>query len=208
MKHLKTLSMLGLSVMMSITPMLARAEVVSPEEMTRITNLAQSLANGCTLTQSIASGQTLAMSGRVPEWKTLITKSGVSISFPWSPYWYIVGKQINWYEKFSDTSFGVGLYQAEDACGLGRKYYIDILANETMAHYFATPTDGTSNGKILEQFTLNGKKAALIENTGGFCDSQSIAVEVVKYWKTQTVVISHACGDVDMEMMRMATKVK
>ncbi len=208
MKHFKVLSMLGLSVMMSVTPMLVRAEVVSPQEMTRITSLAESLANGCTMTQQIALGQTMARPGTAAEWKTLVTKSGVTISFPWSPYWYIVGKQINWYEKFSDTSFGVGLYEAVDACGLNRKYNISILTNDTIKHYFAPSTDGPSNGTVLEQFTLNGKKAALIEGKGGFCDSQVIAVEVVKNLKTHTVVIEHGCGDGDMDMMRMAAKLK
>ncbi len=208
MKTLKALSMLGLSVMMSVTPMLARAEVVSPQEMTRIISLAESLANGCTMTQQIALGQTKARPGTAAEWKTLVTKSGVTISFPWSPYWYIVGKQINWYEKFSDTAFGVGLYESGDACGLNRKYGVDILTNNTISRYYASPIDGPSNGTILEQFTLNGKKAALIEMNGGICDSQLIAVEVTKNKTTNTVLISHRCSDVDTTMMRMAAKLK
>jgi hypothetical protein len=209
MKHY-LIALAGLALSLVVAPLSAKADVVSQDELMRIANLDQ---DSCKLTQSIVAGQDAPFYGQsvapAPVWKSVVSKSGVGLSFMWSPYWYIVGKQINWYDKSDDSNnFAVGRYEAGDACSFRRKYNINVLAGQTIARYFAPPTEGVANGTIVEQFTLNGRKAALLDVSGGLCYAEAIAVEVVKNKQTQTVVISRGCGTMDMEMVRMAVRVK
>lgn len=214
MKYLK-MAFAGLVISLAAAPALVHADVVTQDILSKISKDPGN-ENHCALTESIVNGQEKPIYGQTavaaPLWKTLTAQGGLLISIPWSPYWYIVGKQIQWYEFDNSenpvSQYWFGRYQAGDACSLKREYYVDIYAGQTFAkHFVATPTDSTT-GKIFENFTLNGRPAALVSGTNPFCDQESIAVQIYKNSKPYTLVFSHFCGDINAEMIRMAARVK
>lgn len=214
MKYFK-FALASLALSLAATPSLVHADVVTQDMLSKIVEDPGN-QNSCALTNSVVNGQEKPIYGQTtvaaPLWKTLTAQGGLLISIPWSPYWYIVGKQIQWYE-FDESEnpvsqYWFGRYQASDECSLRREYYVNIYAGQTFAkHFVATPTDSTT-GRIFENFTLNGRPAALVSGTNPLCNQESIAVQIYKNSKPYTVVFSHFCRGINAEMLRMAARVR
>ncbi len=192
--------------LMSFMPVVAQASVVTADDIQRLTIDAQRQNDGCKLVDFALNTQ--GNMSDLPTWKNLNLPNGVVLRMPWSPMWRLVGKQIPWFEKKSDTSYEVGPFQGGDGCGLYRKYILEIATNKTIAQRFAKPHEGDAEGVIDERMTLNGKKIALISHPLGMCEQQSVAVEVKRAKKIHTIVVTHRCGAIDGNMMRMVAGMK
>lgn len=198
-----TLSVVSIALM----PVATHATVVSADDIARLQAHAVSLNDGCKLLDFALYVQGGGMNAK-PEWKTLVS-SGITISFPWAPYWYLVGKQIPWYETMTGESntFHLGRYQPGDGCSISREYRVQVFPG-TIKNKFTPPGEGEAFGTVMETMNVNGKQTALVEMTPFICEEQAVAVEVTKNNVTSTVLITHVCGDMNAEMMRMAARIK
>ncbi len=185
-----------------LLPISTKAAVVSSDDLQRLVHDAQVRNDGCYLTKL-----SLNMSA-VPEWKTATMSNGVSIKYPWSPNWYVLGKQIPWFERDGGDWFSFGRSELGQSCSVVRQYTVEVLHNETLARHFAPSADGPSPGKILESMTLNGKTAAVVDVSSGVCAEEAIAVEISRGGKPTTIVIRHNCASLTADMLRAAASVR
>ena len=198
--------LIALVALLMMMPMLAQADVVTSDDLGRLTADAVAQNNGCALVNFALYTQ--GSMKATAEWKTVKVSNDISLRFPWSPIWYVVGKQIPWFEKVSENYYATGRMQPGDGCGVNRDYSVEIVPDQSLKKYLAIPSDGNPPADIMESLTINGKNAALIEYPLSMCEEEGIAVEVKKGKKTHTVVIKHRCGAVNAEMLRMAANVK
>lgn len=211
-----TFALVGAAVLSILTPAIVRADVISREMLSKIAQESRDQNNSCAMSASIVQRQDAPPYGQTyapaPLWKTISAQGGLSISIPWSPYWYVIGKQITWYEydesEIPPLQYRFGRYQTGEACSLGRQYYVNIYPGQSLDAYFAKKADPSTIGTIVEKFTLNGRAAAVVSGTNPFCDQESLAVQVMKNGKPNTVVFAHQCRDLNTEMLRMAARVK
>jgi hypothetical protein len=182
-----------------------KADVVTSDDISRLTRDAQNLNNSCKLVDYALYTQG-SMKEAPDSWRTLALPSSISFRYPWSSRWYLIGKQIPWYENRSG-SYSFGRFQPAEACGVEREYRIDVYA-KTIKQHFAVSADGPSIGTIIDQMTINGRPAALVNVGGGICEEEAIATEVMRNGKAYTVLLVHSCSKINSEMLRMAASIK
>jgi hypothetical protein len=197
----------AIAILASLAPAMASADVVTGDDLERLRATAIALDNGCKLLDFALTVQGGGMNA-APEWKTMPLGSGITMRTPWSPYWYLVGKQIPWWEGIDEYAWGTGRYAAGDACSLYREYTISVAPNRTLAQEVeVAKAEGVVPGSV-ETFSLNGKKTAVLSSKVGFCEAEWLSVEIVKGKKSHVVSIAKRCSDIDSEMLRMAASLK
>ena len=204
-----------LSLCLLFVPNLSQAAVVTSQEMiqlkTDLNAAASTSIGGCEpLFKKSLTAEAYGGMGRSTDWKTMSLGSGITIKIPWSQYWYVLGKQIPWYEEMGN-GWILGRYKVDtsEVCVFNREYNIQVTADareNTIKKAFGPKPDGVRNGQILEEMVINGKRVALVDQPGEVYDQQSVAVEVTKN-KTQMLVIISA-KEITPEMIRMAANVK
>ena len=198
----------AIAILASLVPAMASADVVTNDDIERLRATALALDNGCKLLDFALTVQGGGMNAK-PEWKTVTIGDGegVTMRAPWSPYWYLVGKQIPWTESFERGVDGVGRFAKSDGCGLEREYTVAVNSDMTLAKQEAY-LKGIKAPGFEEVFSLNGKKAVLRWEDAGFCDQEVLSIEVVKGKRRHVVDIRSRCSEVNSEMFRMAASLK
>ena len=187
-------------------PLSSHAAVVTSAELDRLTADANALANSCQLVNDAIGARGMSSA---PVWKKMNLTATISMKYPWSPMWYILGKQIPWFDASGVGSFySLGRLVPDEACSVSREYAVDVISDQSIKQFFGPRTDGPANGTIAETFTLNGFKAAIVGDTSGICAQQQLAVEVTKKKKTTLVLLTHHCSDVNTELVRMAATIR
>lgn len=211
MRHMKKLYAMIASILVFV-PGIVSAAAISKEEIALLESDALKREDSCKLIDIAlnlhgdlpknSAGMTSS-----PEWKT-VTMKGVTIRVPWSPFWYLLGKQIPWMDAEGD-SFAAGRYtNAGHACGLRREYSVSVLPSTTIAKHFSYSNPDGPVPEVLETFSLNGRKAALTRSGSGVSDYMGIVVEVMKNKATHIVWIQVDGESINNEMLRMAMSVK
>ena len=184
-------------------PITSFAEVITNAELDQLTVQAQDQNNGCQFVNAITATQT----GN-PSWKTLSLANALSIKYPWSNTWLISGKQLPQMDSYGATMFSLGRFMVSEACVLQREYLVDVVRNQTIPKFYARQArEGLANGDILERFTINGHKAALVSQHNT-CAQEAIAIEMPKSKALSLVIFTHRCGALNSELLRMAATLK
>ena len=214
----------------SFIPLVARADVVSGADVQRLDDelknpsdqmkqaVAEQYGSSADVTDIILK-QALQMSAD-PEWKTVRAKSGITFQVPWSPTWYVLGKQIPYFgvediDKKNGQWFVFGKYVYSTRFTVVRPIInVWIEAGRTVSGYAGIKNDDENS--IF--FTLNGRKA-LLTNVNctnlmcGFSYQRHLLIEVKKGKLTYLVDITEVNNNdvndnLDQNAFRVAASIK
>lgn len=194
----------AIAILASLMPAMASADVVTSDDIERLLASAFAQNDGCKLLDFALKVQGGGMNAR-PEWRTVPLGYGITMRVPWSPYWYLVGKQIPWTETYQGGTWGAGRFATIENCGLKREYRIGVVSDWTLAKQ----TDDLKKlgHEVSGTFSLNGKKAALWTDASS-CGTEELSVEAVRGERTHVVTIGRECSEINGEVLRMAASLK
>lgn len=218
-------------------PSLARADVITDADMKSFQNEMYHPSDAVTESVMAQYGTTANIAeilfknavkmDAVPEWKTVKSKNGITFQVPWSPSWYMLGKQIPYYYEFpddgtTDNLYTAGRYVVDNSNTVSQGQFMIYIKKElplAKGQIHEYNAYGAADNQHHTHFTLNRHRALLFycecidekgNRTGPGCDTNKheIIMEVKKNKATCIVIIQQNALDLSQDAFRISSSIK